>query len=110
MRIVVFTKPESMGFCPQCVRAKKFLNSKGVDFLEEDITNSPIIEKLREDNTINMAPVVALVDNATDEVLSFHVGFVPDKINEIIKAQKEGNTLVGASAVSSADSADIWDF
>lgn len=107
MRIVVFTKPESMGFCPQCVRAKNFLKSKGAEFLEQDITDSPIIEKLREDNTINMAPVVALVDDASDEVLSFHVGFVPDKINEIVKAQKEGSVLVGASAVNSSD---IWDF
>lgn len=112
MNIVVFTKPASLGVCPQCNRAKSFLNSKGVEFSEEDITNSATIEKLKEDNDIFMAPVVALVDEVTEEVISFHMGFVPEKINEIIKTQKEG-VLVGATASSAFDSSsvdDMWDF
>lgn len=40
------------------------------------------------------------------------MGFVPEKINEIIKTQKEG-VLVGAAASSAFDSSsvdDMWDF
>ncbi|WP_107496149.1 glutaredoxin 3 [Thalassobius sp. I31.1] len=63
-KIVIYTK----GYCPYCKATKTLLNTKGVAFLNHDITNDPDLrrEMIARSNGQTTVPQI-FIDN-------FHVG------------------------------------
>lgn len=70
--VVIYT----FGTCPYCIRAKRLLTNKGVDFKEIDITNQR--DKLNElENKTNCSTVPQIfVDNkfigGCDDIIALH--------------------------------------
>lgn len=66
-KVVIYTSPT----CPYCKKAKSYMNEKGVDFHERDITKDPSARKTLASRGYRSVPVI---DIDGEYILGFDEG------------------------------------
>lgn len=113
--MTVFVKPDSEGHCPQCTRAKHFLDNLGQPYQVSNVRTDSRASDIISRHGVTQAPIVAVFNEDNPEDVSFSSGFRPQELKELSQLYTDKNAEIrnGSSrefASVSAGSDDIWDF
>ena len=82
LKATVYTSP----ICPQCGRAKQFLQQQGLEVAEVDISTDPALAaRIKEITGVRLVPVVEIAGQ-------YYPGFLRDKLLKAIQAANSADS------------------
>ncbi len=77
-KVVIFTQPD----CPPCHVVKEFLEERGVEFEERDISLDPTaVQDLTQKYNSRSTPTLVIGSSVSEEVM---IGFDPDRLDQLL--------------------------